>query len=113
MDEKRKVVRIPFNIYRNNPEHEQVYAILEKQENKSAYIRDAVLNYYAQGKSGGSSVSKEEIREIVREVGEELVEVLVARVAESASNVVIAENCKSAKAPERKQIDFEKLKKLF
>lgn len=49
MSDKEKVVRIPFTIYRDNPEHEKVYSILEKQKNRNAFIRSAVLVYYAQG----------------------------------------------------------------
>ena len=48
MSDKEKVVRIPFTLYRDNPEHEKVYSILEKQKNRNAFIRSAVLAYYAQ-----------------------------------------------------------------
>ncbi len=70
MNDKEKVVRIPFTIYRGNPEHEKVYSILEKQKNRNAFIRSAVLAYYAQGKIGGNSISEEDIRRIVKESNE-------------------------------------------
>ena len=55
VSDKEKVVRIPFTLYRDNPEHEKVYSILEKQKNRNAFIRSAVLAYYAQGENGGHS----------------------------------------------------------
>lgn len=43
MNNTNRVVRVPFNLHRNNPSHEQVYKILEKAENKNAYIREAII----------------------------------------------------------------------
>lgn len=118
--DKEKVVRIPFTIYRDNPEHEKVYSILEKQKNRNAFIRSAILAYYAQGESGGHSISAEDIRQIVRESNEELAETLFRKMAQSKQ-----EDCKpvesvpdQSQSPEqlaegKKTIDFERLKNLF
>ena len=37
--------RIAINLFQNNPEHMKVYEILQKQSNKNAFIRDAILYY--------------------------------------------------------------------
>lgn len=49
MNNTNRVVRVPFNLHRNNPSHEEVYKILEKAENKNAYIREAILFYHKHG----------------------------------------------------------------
>ncbi len=120
MSDKEKVVRIPFTLYRDNPEHEKVYSILEKQKNRNAFIRSAVLAYYAQGENSGHSASAEDIRQIVKESNEELTETLFRRLAESKQ-----EECKpveivpdQSQSPQqsgesKKAIDFERLKNLF
>ncbi len=118
MSDKEKVVRIPFTIYRDNPEHEKVYSILERQKNRNAFIRSAVLAYYAQGENGGHSISAEDIRQIVKESNEELAEMLFQKLAESKQ-----EECKPKEdvpdqsveqsADGKKPIDFERLKNLF
>lgn len=46
MNNINRVVRVPFNLHRNNPSHEEVYKILEKAENKNAYIREAIIFYH-------------------------------------------------------------------
>jgi CRISPR/Cas system CSM-associated protein Csm2 small subunit len=97
LKDSEKVIRIPFTIYRDNPEHEKVYAILEKQENRNAFLRSAVLAY---GKMVGCTITKEDIRQILRESNEELVEVLVRKLTEQSGE-------------EKKTIDFEQLKNLF
>lgn len=120
MSDKEKQMRIPFTLYRDNPEHEKVYSILEKQKNRNAFIRSALLAYYAQGESGGHSISAEDIRQIVKESNEELTETLFRRLAESKQ-----EECKPVEiAPDQSQtsvqlaegkkaVDFERLKNLF
>ncbi len=108
---KEKVIRIPFTIYRDNPEHEKVYAILEKQKNRSAFLRSAVLAY---GEQGGYAITTEDIRRIVKESNEELVEVLFRKLAEQK------QECKQEggfsaeqSGEEKKTLDFERLKNLF
>ena len=116
--DKEKVVRIPFTIYRDNPEHEKVYSILERQKNRNAFIRSAVLAYYAQGENGGHSVSTEDIRRIVREFNAELAETLFQKLAQlkqeeckPTENVTEQSPVQSGEA--KKTIDFERLKNLF
>ena len=118
MTDKEKVVRIPFTIYRDNPEHEKVYSILEKQKNRNAFIRSAILAYYAQGESSGHSISAEDIRKIIRESNEELTETLFRKLAEQKQgecrpkeNVLDQSVEKSDDG--KKTIDFERLKNLF
>jgi hypothetical protein len=123
MSDKEKVVRIPFTIYRDNPEHEKVYSILEKQKNRNAFIRSAILAYYSQGESSGQFISAEDIRQIVKESNEELTETLFRKLAESKQAESKQEECKTTESvteqfPEqsgegKKTIDFERLKNLF
>ncbi len=118
MSDKEKVVRIPFTIYRDNPEHEKVYSILEKQKNRNAFIRSAVLSYYAQEDSGGHSLSAEDIRRIVRESNEELAETLFQKLAQLKQDEYkptenVAEQSSVQSREGIKTIDFERLKNLF
>ena len=115
---KDKVMRIPFTLYRDNPEHEKVYSILEKQNNRNAFIRSAVLAYYAQGESGGSSVSAEEIRRIVKEEGVELAEILFRKLAESKQEKCnqierVPDQTLEQSGENKRTVDFERLKNLF
>lgn len=118
VSDKEKVIRIPFTIYRDNPEHEKVYSILEKQKNRNAFIRSAILAYYAQGESGGHSISAEDIQRIVKESNEELVETLFRKLAESKQGECKPTESVMDQSPEKsgegkKAIDFERLKNLF
>lgn len=118
MSDKEKVVRIPFTIYRDNPEHEKVYSILEKQKNRNAFIRSAILAYYAQGESSGHSLSAEDIRQIVKESNEELTETLFRKLAELKQKECKTTESVTEQFPEqsgegKKTIDFERLKNLF
>lgn len=118
VSDKEKVIRIPFTIYRDNQEHEKVYSILEKQKNRNAFIRSAILAYYAQGESGGHSISAEDIQRIVKESNEELVETLFRKLAESKQGECIPTESVMDQSPEqsgesKKAIDFERLKNLF
>lgn len=118
--DKEKVMRIPFTLYRDNPEHEKVYSILEKQKNRNAFIRSAILAYYAQGENIATSLSAEDVRRIVREANEEMAGTLFQKLAESKQGECrLAENVPdqsqtSAQLVERKKaVDFERLKNLF
>ena len=118
MSDREKVIRIPFTLYRDNPEHEKVYSILEKQKNRNAFIRSAVLAYYAQGERDGHSVSAEEIQRIVKETGEELMEMLLIRLAEKEQMECKPAGSVPVQPPEqsvedKKTVDFERLKNLF
>ena len=46
MDNKDKSARIPVLLRLDNPKHRLVYNILESADNKSAYIREAVIYYH-------------------------------------------------------------------
>ena len=118
--DKEKVIRIPFTIYRDNQEHEKVYSILEKQKNRNAFIRSAVLAYYAEGHSSGHSISPEDIRQIVKKSNEELVETLFRKLAEHkredykpVESVPDQSQFSEQVAEGKKAIDFERLKNLF
>ncbi|MDE6852278.1 MAG: hypothetical protein K2J67_07290 [Lachnospiraceae bacterium] len=118
MSDKEKVVRIPFTIYRDNPEHEKVYSILEKQKNRNAFIRSAILAYYAQRESSGHSISAEDIRQIVKKSNEELVEILFRKLAEQKQEECkpkedVLDQSAEQSADGKKPIDFERLKNLF
>lgn len=118
MSDKEKVVRIPFTLYRDNPEHEKVYSILEKQKNRNAFIRSAVLAYYAQGENSGHSISAEDIRRIVRESNEELAEMLFRKLVESKQGECkptenVMDQALEQSGEGKRTIDFERLKNLF
>ena len=120
MSDKEKQMRIPFTLYRDNPEHEKVYSILEKQKNRNAFIRSAILAYYAQGGNSGHSLSAEDVRQIVREANEEMAGTLFQKLAESkqgecrcAENVPDQSQTSAQLAERKKAVDFERLKNLF
>lgn len=120
VSDKEKVVRIPFTIYRDNPEHEKVYSILEKQKNRNAFIRSAILSYYAQGGNSGHSLSAEDVRQIVREANEEMAGTLFQKLAELkqgeckfAENVPDQSQISAELVEGKKAVDFERLKNLF
>ena len=46
VDNKDKSARIPVLLRLDNPKHRMVYNILESADNKSAYIREAVIYYH-------------------------------------------------------------------
>lgn len=110
MSAEDKAIRIPFNINRGNPEHEKVYAILEQQKNKNAFIREAILNYYAQSSESRCQIAIEDVREIVKEASEEIVDTLFRRLKEIK---FVEEKPEESSEEGKKQIDFDDLKNLF
>ena len=96
MDKKSEHVRIPVLLRINNPRHQFVYTILENVENRSAYIREAVIYYY-----GHHGISTEEddildgIRKVVKECNSQLLNELDKRMESKNS------------------IDYKKLKNMF
>ena len=46
VDNKDKSAKIPVLLQLDNPKHRLVYNILESADNKSAYIREAVIYYH-------------------------------------------------------------------
>lgn len=118
VSDKEKVVRIPFTLYRDNPEHEKVYSILAKQKNRNAFIRSAILAYYAQGDGGGYSLSTEDIRQMVRQSNEELTEMLFRKLAEQKQEGYdLAKDVMDQPTEQfvegKRTIDFERLKNIF
>lgn len=96
MDENKKVVRVPFNLHRNNPRHEEVYHILERAENKNAYIREAVLFYYQhKDDSFHESVTLDEIEGVIQKCNEDMLLQL--------RNLMDAQN----------GLDYEKMRNIF
>lgn len=107
MSEESEIVRIPLNFYRNNPEHEKVYAVLKKQKNKSAFIREAIWNYHLRGID--TQITKEDIRQLVREACEEVVEMILSRMEQKGNKPKMMGN----QPEEQKSINFDRLKNLF
>lgn len=109
MSEKGKTIRVPFNINRGNPEHEKVYAILEKQKNKNAFIREAILSYYAQGILCETPLTKEDVSEVLADTNAALVETILCRLEEELFLQRVEQSAKE----EKDEIDFDNLKNLF
>lgn len=81
MDKKSEHVRIPVLLRINNPKHQFVYNILENVENKSAYIREAVIYYYRHnGISTEEDDILEDIRKVVKECNQQLLTELDKRI---------------------------------
>lgn len=96
MDKKSEHVRIPVLLRINNPRHQFVYNILENVENKSAYIREAVIYYYRHnGISTEEDDILEDIRKVVQECNSQLLDELDKRMERKNS------------------IDYKKLKNMF
>ena len=73
VDNKDKSARIPVLLRLDNPRHRLVYNILESTDNKSAYIREAVIYYYRHnGISMKSDDILDDIRNVIQECKEEL-----------------------------------------
>lgn len=96
MADIKKVIRVPFNIHRANPKHEEVYQILEQAENKNDYIRKAIIFYHQHKEdSFQDGVTLEEIERVVKQGNEELLSRL-SSILESQSG-----------------LDYEKLRNIF
>ena len=73
MGKKSECVRVPILLRMDNPRHQLVYNILENVDNKSAYIREAVIYYYRHnGISMKSDDILDDIRNVIQECKEEL-----------------------------------------
>ena len=92
MDKKSEHVRIPVLLRINNPRHQFVYNILENVENRSAYIREAVIYYY---RHNGISTEEDNILEDIRKCNSQLLNELDKRMESKNS------------------IDYKKLKNMF
>ena len=69
MGKKSECIRVPILLRMDNPRHQLVYNILENVDNKSAYIREAVIYYY---RHNGISMKSDDIRNVIQECKEEL-----------------------------------------
>ena len=58
MGKKSECIRVPILLRMDNPRHQLVYNILENVDNKSAYIREAVIYYY---RHNGISMKSDDI----------------------------------------------------
>jgi hypothetical protein len=65
-------IRFVLNLYPEVSEHKKIYDILQKQSNKNAFIRDAIL-YYNQGIQRDLT-TKAELQQMIRETMKELLE---------------------------------------
>lgn len=96
MDKKSEHVRIPVLLRINNPRHQFVYNILENVENRSAYIREAVIYYYRHNGMMEEDDILEDIRKkVVQECNSQLLNELDKRMESKNS------------------IDYKKLKNMF
>lgn len=63
VDNKDKSARIPVLLRLDNPKHRLVYNILESADNKSAYIREAVIYYH---RHKGISLEEDDVMDHIR-----------------------------------------------
>ena len=63
VDNKDKSARIPVLLRLDNPKHRLVYNILESADNKSAYIREAVIYYH---RHKGISPEEDDVMDHIR-----------------------------------------------
>ena len=94
MDNKDKSARIPVLLRLDNPKHRLVYNILESTDNKSAYIREAVI-YYHRGISPEKDDVMDHIQLVVQECNQQLLAELDKRIGS------------------KDLIDYDKLKNIF
>ena len=96
MGRKDKCVRVPVALRMDNPKHKLVYNILESVDNKSAYIREAVIYYHRhKGISPEEDDVMDDIRSVVQECNQQFLEELDKRIGS------------------KDLIDYDKLKNIF
>lgn len=93
MDES---IRIPFLIRKDNPKHQLVLRILEQTENRSAYIREAVIYYH---RHNGNVIKEDNVLEDIRQVVQECNHQLLVEI--------------DKRLEEKGEIDYDKLKNMF
>lgn len=95
VDKNSESIRVPVLLRMDNPRHQLVYNILEKVDNRSAYIREAIVYYHRHQGLAVEEDSLEEMRKVVQECNEQLLIELEKRM-------------------ERKNLtDYDRLKKMF
>lgn len=96
MGRKDKCARVPVLLQMDNPKHKLVYNILESVDNKSAYIREAVIYYHRhKGISPEEDDVMDYIRSVVQECNQQFLEELDKRIGS------------------KELIDYDKLKNIF
>lgn len=95
VEKNSESIRVPVLLRMDNPRHQLVYNILEKVDNRSAYIREAIVYYHRHHGLAVEEDSLEEMRKVVQECNEQLLIELEKRM-------------------ERKNLtDYDRLKKMF
>lgn len=94
MGNETERTRLALNLYLNNPEHKRVYDILQKQNNKNAYIRDAII-YYNQGFQN-EAATKAEIQQMIRETMQEIVTPVLESLKEKQDHSINVDGYKNA-----------------
>ena len=96
VDNKDKSARIPVLLRLDNPKHRLVYNILESTDNKSAYIREAVIYYH---RHKGISPEEDDVMDHIRLVVQECNQQLLAELDKRIGS--------------KDLIDYDKLKNIF
>ena len=74
MGKKSECIRVPILLRMDNPRHQLVYNILENVDNKSAYIREAVIYYY---RHNGISMKSDDILDIMAQLSRQKFDVFI------------------------------------
>ncbi len=91
-----EIIRIPFLLKRDNPKHQLAFHILEKADNRSEYIREAIIFYY---RHNGEVVKEDGILEDIRGLLQENNQLLLLEI--------------DKRLAEKNAIDYDKLKNMF
>jgi hypothetical protein len=96
MEKEHDCIRIPFLLKRENPKHQLVFHILEKADNRSEYIREAVIFYH---RHNGAVVKEDSILEDIRILLQENNQQLLLEI--------------DKRWEDKNSIDYDKLKNMF
>ena len=96
MGKKSECIRVPILLRMDNPRHQLVYNILENVDNKSAYIREAVIYYH---RHKGISPEEDDVMDYIRLVVQECNQQLLAELDKRIGS--------------KDLIDYDKLKNIF
>lgn len=96
MEKEHDCIRIPFLLRKENPKHQLVFHILEKADNRSEYIREAVIFYHRHnGEVEKDDGILEDIRMLLQENNQQLLLAIDKRLEDKNS------------------IDYDRLKNMF
>lgn len=96
MKEMAENIRIPFLLCKDNPKHQFVLSILEQTENRSAYIREAIIYYH---RHHGVAIKEDGVLEDIRMVVQECNQKLLLEI--------------DKRLEDKKEIDYDKFKNMF